>query len=507
MTPTPPCFSNLTDIANPITLSKNQNQARGWRMATMIIEGDRAKAASGKTYEVRNPATGEIVDEVPAGGAADVDKAAQAASKAFATWSKLPANQRRELLHKASQHMLGKVEEIAVILTKEQGKTLLESRLEAKRFGENIGWFADLADKIHGRHVRLPDLTTYGLVVRKPIGVCGAIVPWNFPLTLAANKVGPAVAAGNTVVLKPASTTPLSTLACIEALIEGGLPEGVINVVIGQATGEAIVEHPLIRKIALTGSTPTGKRVMAKAAEHLKKVTLELGGSDPCIVLDDADLEAAARAISVGRFFNCGQACLAVKRLYIQEGVYDALMEKLVARAAKLKPGNGLDKDSRMGPMHTETQRAEVEAQVKDAVSKGARAVFGGGRPDGNEYEKGWFIQPAILENVPDGARMWKEEVFGPALPVRRIKDLDEGLRLANDSQFGLGSSIWTANMAHARRGVQELEAGYTWVNALQIAHDELPFGGTKQSGFGKEHGVEALLQYTEEKSVVYGGI
>src|SRR2546427_12769382 len=319
MTPTPPCFSNLTDMANPITLSKNQNQARGWRMATMIIEGDRAKAASGKTYEVRNPATGEIVDEVPAGGAADVDKAAQAASKAFATWSKLPANKRAEVLHRASQHMLGKVEEIAPILTKEQGKTLLESRIEAQRFGENIAWFADLADKIHGEHVRLPDLSTYGLVVRNPIGVCGAIVPWNFPLTLAANKVAPAIAAGNTVGLKPASTTPLATLACIEAPIEGGLPEGVVNVVLGQATGEAIVGHPLIRKIGLTGSTPTGRKAMARAAEGLKKITLEMAGSDACIALGDAELEQAARANSVGRVFHCGQACLAVKRLYIQE--------------------------------------------------------------------------------------------------------------------------------------------------------------------------------------------
>jgi succinate-semialdehyde dehydrogenase/glutarate-semialdehyde dehydrogenase len=476
-------------------------------MATMIIENERAKAASGKTYEVRNPANGEVVDEVPAGGPADVDRAAQAAAKAFPAWSKLAPNKRAEILHKAAHHMLGKVEEIAVLLTREQGKTLLESRLEAQRFGENIAWFADLADKIHGEHVVLPDTTTYGLVVRQPIGVCGAIVPWNFPLTLAANKVAPAIAAGNTVVLKPASTTPLATLACIEALIEGGLPDGVVNVVLGQATGDAIVAHPLIRKIALTGSTPTGKLVMARAAESLKKVTLELGGSDPCIVLDDADLEAAARGISVGRFFNCGQACLAVKRLYVQEGAYDALMEKLLARASKLKPGDGMAKDSRMGPMHTQTQRAEVEAQIKDAIDRGAKVRFGGGRPKGAEYEKGWFIEPTILEDVPDGARMWTEEVFGPALPVRRIKDLDEGLRLANDSQFGLGSSIWTASMAAAHRGVTELEAGYTWVNALQIAHDELPFGGTKQSGFGKEHGLEAFYQYTEQKSIVYGGV
>jgi succinate-semialdehyde dehydrogenase/glutarate-semialdehyde dehydrogenase len=359
--------------------------------------------------------------------------------------------------------MLGKVEQIAPILTKEQGKTLLESRIEAQRFGENIAWFADLADKIHGSHVRLPDLTTYGLVIRKPIGVCGAIVPWNFPLTLAANKVAPAIAAGNTVVLKPASTTPLSTLACIEALIEGGLPEGVVNVVLGQATGEAIVAHPLIRKIALTGSTPTGKKVMARAAEALKKVTLELGGSDPCIVLDDADLEGAAKAISIGRFFNCGQACLAVKRLYVQDGVYDALLEKLVARASKLKPGNGFEKDSRMGPMHTETQRAEVEAQLKDAIDHGASPAYGGGRPQGAEYEKGWFIQPTIVENVPDGARMWTEEVFGPALPIRRIKDLDEasawpmtrrsvsGLDL--DDQHGCGQRARRTSWRPATRG------------------------------------------------------
>src|SRR5437879_6132547 len=232
-------------------------------MATMIIEGERTRAASGKTYEVRNPATGEVVDEVPAGGAADVDKAAQAAAKAFPGWSKLAPAKRAEILHKAARHMLGKVEEIAPILTREQGKTLLESRLEAQRFGENIAWFADLADKIHGEHVALPDTTTYGLVVRRPIGVTGAIVPWNFPLTLAANKVAPSIAAGNTVVLKPASTTPLATLACIEALIEGGLPEGVVNVVLGAATGEAIVDHPLIRTIAPTGSPPTATTSIA----------------------------------------------------------------------------------------------------------------------------------------------------------------------------------------------------------------------------------------------------
>jgi len=476
-------------------------------MATMIIEGERAQAASGDTYEVKNPATGEVVDRVPSGGEEDVDRAAKAARKAFAGWSRLAPAERAKILHKAAAHMLEKVDEIAPVLTAEQGKTILESKIEAQRFGENIAWFADLADKVHGEYVPLPDTRTYGLVLRNPIGVTGAIVPWNFPLTLAANKVAPSIAAGNCVVLKPSSTTPLATLKCIEALIEGGLPQGVVNVVLGQGTGNAIVTHPDIRKVALTGSTPTGKKVMAAAAPFLKKVVLELGGSDPCIVLDDADLDEAAKAISVGRFFNCGQACLAIKRLYVQEGVFDALLERLVERAKKLKPGNGMDKDTRMGPMHTATQRAEVESQVEDAVGKGARVVFGGGRPQGPEYERGNFINPTILTEVPEGSRMLTEEVFGPALPMVRIKDLDDGLARANDSPFGLGSSIWTSSMAAAHRAVRELEAGYTWVNALQIAHDELPFGGTKESGFGKEHGLEAFYQYTEQKSIVYGGL
>jgi acyl-CoA reductase-like NAD-dependent aldehyde dehydrogenase len=466
----------------------------------MIIEGERVGAASGRTYQVTNPATGDVVDEVPSGGPEDVARAAEAAARAQKAWAGMPLNKRAHVLHQAAAHMLTKVEEIAPVLTAEQGKTLFESRLEAQRFGENIHWFADLVDKIHGEYVSLPDTTSYGLVLRRPIGVTGAIVPWNFPLTLAANKVAPAIAAGNTVVLKPSSTTPLSTLRCIEALIEGGLPEGVVNVVLGQGTGEAIVTHPLIRKVALTGSTPTGKRVMAAAAPFLKKVVLELGGSDPCIVLDDADLDSAAKQISTGRFWNCGQACLAVKRLYVQEGVYDELLDKLVADAARRwRPG------TRMGPMHTATQRAEVEAQVQDALDRGARIALGGGRPAGEEFDRGHFINPTILTDVPDDARMWTEEVFGPALPVRRIRDLDEGLQLANRSAFGLGSSIWTSNMKAAHRAVQELEAGYTWVNALQVAHDELPFGGTKESGFGKEHGLEAFYQYTEQKSVVYG--
>src|SRR5438270_3246200 len=431
-------------------------------MATMIIEGQRGEAATGETYEVRNPATGEVVEKVPAGGPEDVDRAAKAAAKAQQSWGKLAPAERAKILHKAAAHAHSKVEEIAPILTKEQGKTLLESKIEAERFADNIAWFADLADKVHGEHVNLASTKLTGLVVRRPIGVTGAIVPWNFPLTLAANKVAPSIAAGNCVVLKPSSTTPLSTLACIQALIDGGLPEGVVNVVVGPETGDAMVVHPLIRKIGLTGSTPTGKKVMARAAEQLKKITLELGGSDPCIILADADLDAAAAGVRVGRFFNCGQACLATKRIFVEESVYDAFLEKISAQAAKMKPGNGMDPASRMGPMHTSTQRAEVEAQVQDALDKGARIVYGGGRPQGDAFDKGNFLNPVVLADVPAGSRMLTEEVFGPALPVVKVADLDEAIRPPNDSPYGRGSSNWTGSMASASRATQQLEAAYT---------------------------------------------
>jgi acyl-CoA reductase-like NAD-dependent aldehyde dehydrogenase len=478
-------------------------------MAKMIVGGEPTDARSGAVMEIRNPATGEVVDTVPKADAEDVRRAVEIAHQAFRGWADTPATKRAEILFKAAELVKEHMKEIAELETKEQGKTLRESQIEVNRFAENLEFYAGMANKIRGEYVPLAERDKYGLIVKQPVGVCAAIVPWNFPVSLMGNKIAPALVTGNTVVVKPASTTPLAAIRLVELFHEAGVPAGVLNIITGPGgvAGEELLVNPLVRKIAFTGETGTGKHVMEMAAQEIKRITLELGGSDPMIVCDDADLDAAASAASVGRFFNCGQACLAVKRLYVQDGVYDALMEKLVARASKLKPGNGLEKDSRMGPMHSETQRAEVEAQIKDAVGRGAHALFGGGRPKGDAYDRGWFIEPTILENVPDGARMWTEEVFGPALPVRRIKDLDEGLRLANDSPYGLGSSIWTADMAAAYRAVQEIEAGYTWVNALQIAHDELPFGGTKQSGFGKEHGVEAFMHYTQEKSVVYGGV
>jgi succinate-semialdehyde dehydrogenase/glutarate-semialdehyde dehydrogenase len=477
-------------------------------MALMLIDGERVAAASGATTDVRNPATREVVDTVPKGDASDTRRAIDAADKAFATWSKLAPHKRAQRLTRASANVRTNLEQVAGLLTAEQGKPIRDSRIEAERFADNIEIYAGLiaGGALSGKHVPLPAQKAMGLVVRRPIGVVGAITPWNFPLTLMANKIAPAMAVGNTVVVKPASTTPLATLRLAELMLEGGLPAGVLNVVTGPGgvVGEELIRNPRVRKIGFTGETGTGIQVARSAAKELKHVTLELGGSDAAIVCDDADLDVAARNVAIGRFFNAGQACLAIKRVYVFDTVADDFVARIAARAKRLKLGSGTDETAQMGPLHTEKQRAEIESQLADAVARGGRVVAGGQRPPGPEFEQGWYFEPTVVVDVPEGARVWIEETFGPLLPIMRVRDLDEAIGRANSSEYGLGSSIFTRDMNKAQRAIDELEAGYTWVNAVQIAHDELPFGGTKHSGYGKEHGTEVLDYYTEQKSVVF---
>jgi succinate-semialdehyde dehydrogenase/glutarate-semialdehyde dehydrogenase len=345
----------------------------------------------------------------------------------------------------------------------------------------------------------------YGMVLKQPVGVAGAIVPWNFPITLMGTKVGPALAAGCTVVVKPASTTPLTTLRIVELLNHAGLPKGVLNVVTGAGSvvGEEILRNPKVVRVAFTGESKTGKHIMEVAGSQMKRVTLELGGSDPMIVCEDADIDKALTGASVGRFYNCGQACLAVKRLYLVESVYEPFVEKLVGKVQRLKLGNGLNKDTRLGPMHSKVQREEIESQVADAVKRGAKVVIGGRRPEGAEYEKGFFYLPTVLTDAPHDSRVVTEETFGPVLPVFKVKDLNEGIDLANSSQWGLGSSVWTKDLTKARQAAERLQAGNVWINSLHIGYDEMPFGGVKLSGIGREHGPEALEYYLETKGVV----
>lgn len=473
----------------------------------MFINGQSVDAASGATTEVRNPASGEVVDTVPKGDADDTRRAIEAAAEAFKSWSKLSTHKRAQILMKGAANVRAHLDEVATLLTREQGKPLRDSRIEATRFADNIEVYAGLVGggALMGKQVALPSQNAIGLVVRKPMGVVGSIIPWNFPLTLLANKIAPAMAVGNTVVAKPASTTPLATIRLAELMAEGGLPAGVLNIVTGPGgvVGEEIIRHPKVRKIGFTGETGTGKQVMKSAADEIKRVTLELGGSDAAIVMDDADIDLAAKNIAIGRFFNAGQACLAIKRVFVHEAVADELIEKVAARAKRLKLGVGEDPEAQMGPLHSAGQRQEIEEQLQDALDRGGKVVAGGKRPEGEKFAKGYFYEPTVVVDVPDEARVWTEETFGPLLPIGRVKSLDEAIEKANSSEFGLGSSIFTRDMAHAQRAIDELEAGYTWVNAVQIAHDELPFGGVKHSGYGKEHGTEVLDFYTEIKSVV----
>ena len=462
---------------------------------------------SGDPLPVVNPADGRAFADVAAASAADVDAAVQAAAGAQRAWSELAVSKRGEILGRAAHHVEEHLEELIPLLTREQGKTLRDSRIEITKAIDTLMHYVGLSKALRGAHTPNLDPGVEGYVLRRPLGVVGAIVPWNFPTTLLCNKLAPALVAGNTVVAKPAATTPLTTLRFAELLAEGGLPEGVFNVVTGKGSiaGEALVTHRDVRKIAFTGSTPVGEQIMAKAARGTKRVTLELGGSDPMIICDDADLAAAASAASMGRFYNCGQACLAIKRVYVFESVADEVIESITAKAKRLKVGRGDDQGTQMGPMHTDAQRAEVASQVSRSVDAGGQLRAGGGPPEDPDLQDGYFYMPTIVADPPHDAPMATEEVFGPALPIWRVADLDEAIARANASPFGLGSSVWTRDLQRAREAATRIEAGYTWINSRTKVYDELPFGGWKSSGYGKEHGEEAFDFYTETKSVVLG--
>jgi acyl-CoA reductase-like NAD-dependent aldehyde dehydrogenase len=472
--------------------------------------GGTATAGGGPRIAVANPATGATVGEVPAATADEVDAAVGAAAEAFAGWRRTDTAERAGHLRRLAEAVEADADELVALLTREQGKPTLEAQGELRHFLAGLRYYAEAATKVRGTYQELPSQfgPAYGLVVRRPIGVVAAITPWNFPLTLLANKVGPALAAGNTVVAKPAETTPLTSLRVAELAAGAGLPPGVLNVVTGGPdTGEALVAHPGVRRVAFTGQTSTGRRIMELAGPALKHVSLELGGSDPSIVLADADLDAAVKNIQIGRYWNCGQACLAPKRAFVQAEVYDAFLDQLVQRVGRYEPGPGETRAEkpklRIGPLHTAAQRDLLVAQLAEAVERGAKVLVGGEAVEG----PGYFFEPAVVVDAPADSRLATEEVFGPVLPVWKVHGVEEAIERANATGYGLGSSIWTRSAVAIDRATRELEAGVTWVNQLHYGYDELPFGGTKQSGLGREHGLEALGEYTELKSVVVGGL
>lgn len=468
----------------------------------MLIDGNRI-SDTGSEIAVLNPATEEVVDIVPEGTVDDVDTAVEAAYETFEEWSETGAVERASTLNAAADHVESHIDELAVLLTKEQGKPVRESKLELQQFLGTLRYNAGLARDIRGEQTSLAHGET-GIVVKEPYGVCGGITPWNFPVSLFGNKIAPGLTAGNAMVIKPASSTPLTTIRVTELMEEAGLPSGAINIVTGDGNtvGNAIVEHETVRKVGFTGSTAAGRTVMKTAANTLKPTTLELGGSDPMIVCQDAEFDDAVRAASVGRFFNNGQACLAIKRLFIHESIAESFVDELAEKVESLTVGNGLE-ESMIGPLHADWLADEMDEFVEDAVNHGATVRTGGGRFE--EHEAGYFYQPTLLEDVSDDAKISTEECFGPVLPIYTFTDLSDVIERANDTIYGLGSSVWTRDISKGKQVAEDLDAGYTWINARQIERNELPFGGLKQSGIGKEHSRQGLDAYLQTRSIVIG--
>jgi acyl-CoA reductase-like NAD-dependent aldehyde dehydrogenase len=481
-------------------------------MPEMLIGGEWRAASAQEEIEVLNPATEETVASVPAGSAADVELAVATAERAFPGWSTTDVEQRASILAKAADLIHENAKSLAQTLTSEQGKPVAEAIGEVNHLAHGVRFYAEAATKVRGAYQDLPSTmgNSYGLVIRRPMGVCAAITPYNFPLTLLGTKVAPALASGNTVVAKPAATTPLATLEVARLFAEAGVPDGVLNVITGRGSeiGDALVSHPDVRRVAFTGSTEIGRHIAGIAGPDLKRLTLELGGSDPVIICEDADVETAVKAVIIGRYWNAGQACLGCKRVFVHDSVYDAFVSQLVERVGRYEPGDGTVKAEkprlRMGPIHTKAGRDELLEQIEDGVAGGGEVLIGGGTAG---QDKGWFLEPAVVAEPAEDSRLMTEEVFGPVLPVFRYSDFDDAIRRANDTPYGLGSSVWTHDARLIHRAAQEIESGMTWVNQIHYGYDELPFGGVKASGFGKEHGIEALDSYVELKSVVVGGL
>jgi acyl-CoA reductase-like NAD-dependent aldehyde dehydrogenase len=470
----------------------------------MIINGEWVESSSRERIPVYNPATGEVVDTVPKAEREDVKAAIDAAEECFENWSETSPVERSRILLRIAENVRQNAEELAKILTMEQGKPLSESRSEVNSFANCCEYYAGLAGRHRSSQNRFLTGEGFFIVSKLPVGIVGAILPWNFPVSLLGWKVAPGLAAGNTFVVKPASSTPLTDIKIAEIMYRSGLPAGAVNIVTGPGSkvGEEIIRNPKIAKIAFTGETETGKRIMSLASEQIKRITLELGGSDPMVVLEDADLELAVEGAVWGRFRNCGQSCTSVKRLILMDEISERFISKLVEKVKTIVVGNGLEKTTHMGPLHNSQQREKIEKMVEDAVSLDAKILTGGKRPEGEKYSKGYFYLPTVVTEVSQEALLSNEEAFGPVLPVYTVSSVEEAIELANRTIYGLGSSVWTRDINKAFYIAEKIKAGTTWINSPPIARAEVPFGGFKQSGFGRELGVEGLEHYYEIKSI-----
>jgi succinate-semialdehyde dehydrogenase/glutarate-semialdehyde dehydrogenase len=469
------------------------------------VDGAWIDADAGGTVEVTNPATGELIGTVPKLGEAETRRAIEAAAAAFPAWAAKTAKERATILRRWNDLMLANVDDLAVLMTAEQGKPLAEAKGEVAYAAAFIEWFAEEARRVYGDVIpgHQPDKRL--IVLRQPIGVVAAITPWNFPAAMITRKAAPALAAGCTFVCKPAMQTPYSALAMAELAHRAGVPKGVFSVVTGSASvlGAEMTSNPIVRKLTFTGSTEIGKKLMAQCAGTLKKVSLELGGNAPFIVFDDADLDAAVQGAIASKYRNTGQTCVCANRLLVQEGVYDAFVARLVEAVRQLRVGDGLKGATEQGPLIDAKAVAKVEEHIADALAKGGKVALGGKR----HALGGTFFEPTIITHVTPKMLVAREETFGPVAPIFSFKDEKQAIQMANDTEFGLASYFYTRDIGRAWRVAERLEYGIVGLNSGLISTEVAPFGGVKESGIGREGSKYGILDYTELKYFCIGGI
>jgi succinate-semialdehyde dehydrogenase/glutarate-semialdehyde dehydrogenase len=471
----------------------------------MLIDGQWVQAENGQTIEVRNPATGELVARVPNGGERETQRAVAAAERAMKSWRKTLPKERSKVLRKLFDLMLENIDDLAIIMTAEQGKPLVESRGEILYAAGFIEWFAEEAKRIYGDIIPHNVEGRQILVQKAPIGVFAAITPWNFPSAMITRKAGPGWAVGCAGVIKPASQTPLSALALAVLAERAGLPPGVCNVVTGsaRAIGGELTSNPTVRKLSFTGSTEVGAQLLAQCAPTIKKTSMELGGNAPFIVFDDADVDAAVKGAIAAKYRNTGQACVAANRMLVQSGIYDTFAQKLAEATAALKVGNGMDEGVVLGPLINEEAVKKVEEHIADAVEKGARVATGGKR----HTLGGSYFEPTVLTNVPNEALIFSDETFGPVAPLFRFESEEEAIAMANDTPFGLAAYLYARDVGRIFRVVDHLEFGMVGVNEGMISTEVAPFGGVKNSGLGREGSKYGVEDYLEIKYVALGGL